>query len=85
MAKIIFCVIALLFWAVLIISFAIDRSRYRNCYLLFFALVSSIFALSFFAGDYQKPIIVILMNLFLLWTFPSKLKLLTHSKNYKKS
>lgn len=66
MAKIIFCVIALLFWAVLIISFAIDRSRYRNCYLLFFALVSSIFALSFFAGDYQKPVLVILMNLMLL-------------------
>lgn len=36
-----FVVIAFFWWAVLIISFTKDRSRYRNCYFLFFALVST--------------------------------------------
>jgi len=44
---------ALFWWIVLIVSFEKDRSRYRNCYFLFFALVSTIIAATFFADAHQ--------------------------------
>ena len=40
------CVLAIIFWALLIITFMRDRSRYRNCYFLFFAVLFTIAALS---------------------------------------
>ena len=49
---------ALFFWILFFLAFAKDRSRYRNCFLLFFALLSSIAALSFLAGDHQKEAIM---------------------------
>ncbi len=63
MINIVCCSIALLSWVLLIISFHIDRSRYRNCYLLFGALVFSAVALTCFAGDNQKQVIIFLADL----------------------
>ena len=56
--QLVYTVIALFFWTVLGISFTKDRSRYRNCFLLFFAIASSIAALTFLAGDRQKEVLV---------------------------
>ena len=42
---------ALFWWILLIISFTKDRSRYRNCWFLFFALVSTGFAVVFGAEE----------------------------------
>lgn len=63
MIKFVCCAIALFFVTVLIISLKIDRSRYRNCYFLFFALVSTIIAIVSLAGAYKKDIIVCLFLL----------------------
>ena len=57
--NIVYCGIAVLSWIVLIVSFVRDRSRYRNCYLLFLALVLTFFALSFFAGEYQTTVLAL--------------------------
>ena len=54
---------AIFFWVLLVISFLIDRSRYRNCYFLFLALASSVLALTFLAGEHQKTLLVILFNI----------------------
>ena len=40
------CVLAIIFWVLLIMTFMRDRSRYRNCYFLFFAVLFTIAALS---------------------------------------
>jgi len=53
--------VALVFWLLLAVSFGKDRSRYRNCYLLFFALVSTIMALTFVAGEYQPLAMAIIL------------------------
>lgn len=55
-----FIVAALIFWALLALSFINDRSRYRNCYLLFFALVFTVLALTAMAGPAQDTIITLL-------------------------
>ena len=57
MLNAVYCSIALLSWAVLIISFIRDRSRYRNCYLLALTLALTFLAITFFAGDYQKAVL----------------------------
>ena len=44
---------ALFWWIVLVISFEKDRSRYRNCYFLFAAVVSTLFAATFWTGERQ--------------------------------
>ena len=44
-------VTALFWWALLAISFNRDRSRYRNCFLLFFALIFSVAAVLEFAEE----------------------------------
>lgn len=41
-------------WGVFTYTFKQDRSRYRNCFLLFFALLSTAFAISFLFGSYQS-------------------------------
>ena len=61
MFPIIVCSAVTFFWVLLVISFLIDRSRYRNCYLLFLALASSVFALTFLAGEHQKTVLVVMM------------------------
>ena len=48
-AEILASLFALFWWVVLIVSFEKDRSRYRNCYFLFFALISTVVAATFFA------------------------------------
>ena len=63
MVRILIYSAAIFFWVLLVISFLIDRSRYRNCYLLFLALASSLFALTFLAGEHQKTLLVILFNI----------------------
>ena len=63
MVRILIYSAAIFFWVLLVISFLIDRSRYRNCYFLFLALASSLFALTFLAGEHQKTLLVILFNI----------------------
>lgn len=63
MVKYICCGMALLCWGLLILSFIRDRSRYRNCYLLFGALVFSVFGLTFFAGAHQTTVILVLADI----------------------
>ena len=58
--------IAMFFWLVFIISFNMDRSRYRNCYFLFAALLTSTIALTFIAGDHQQIVIVGLIDIILI-------------------
>ena len=50
--------IALFCWAVLIISFAKDRSRYRNCYFLFAALIASVVAAAMFADGREAETLI---------------------------
>ena len=53
-AEILASLFALFWWIVLVISFARDRSRYRNCYFLFFALITTVFAATMFADGREK-------------------------------
>lgn len=48
-AEILASLFALFWWIVLIVSFEKDRSRYRNCYFLFVALISTVVAATMFA------------------------------------
>ena len=52
---------ALFWWVVLIISFDKDRSRYRNCYFLFFALISTVAAVSFLVNDGGETLLTIMI------------------------
>ena len=54
-------VFALFWWVVLIISFDKDRSRYRNCYFLFFALISTVGAVSFLVNDGGETLLTIVI------------------------
>lgn len=62
----VYSTIAVVLWVLLAISFARDRSRYRNCYILFFAIVFSIAALTFVAGKYQGTVLLVIMWVLLL-------------------
>ena len=66
MIRFVYCGIALLFWVLLVIFFIKDRSRYRNCYLLFGALVFSAVGLSFLAGEQMKFLLPVLVFLILI-------------------
>ena len=66
MLNVVYTGVAVFFWVVFLISFIRARSRYRNCYLLFFAFVSTVIALTFLAGEHQKQILIILMVVILL-------------------
>ena len=52
-AEILASLFALFWWIVLIVSFERDRSRYRNCYFLFVALVSTVVAATTFADGHE--------------------------------
>lgn len=56
--------LTLFWWILFAIFFSIDRSRYRNCYLLFFALVTTAWAATFLAGDKQGLVIAIIFVVF---------------------
>ncbi len=58
--------VAALFWLIFAVSFHLDRSRYRNCYLLFAALVvTELFILSLL-GDYSLGVTIILLAIIFL-------------------
>ena len=59
-------IFTLFFWGLFIFFFEKDRSRYRNCYLLFLAIMSMIpFALNI-GGQYSKLFLVVFANLILI-------------------
>ena len=64
---------ALFWWVLLMISFTKDRSRYRNCYLLFFALVTSVWAVTFMAGDKQREnlYVIVLLTVIVILLVPA--------------
>ncbi len=53
-------------WLLLAISVNKDRSRYRNCYLLFFALATTALGLTFFTGDHQDEVLYVMFLLTLI-------------------
>lgn len=61
MNKYMIYIVTLLSWLPLIICFAKDRSRYRNCYYLFFALVVSVICLSM-----RHPYVLLALAVFIL-------------------
>lgn len=56
--------LTLFWWAIFAISFSIDRSRYRNCYLLFFALLNTAWAATFLAGENQRLVVFTIFVIF---------------------
>ena len=65
MIKTFYALITLISWGILAFSFIKDRSRYRNCYLLFFALLVTIFSATFLADGHQVETLVVI-NFFVL-------------------
>ena len=61
-----FGVIAILCWAWFLFSINRDRSRYRNCYYLFIALLSVIPFLLSASGPYMNAVAVVMLNALLL-------------------
>lgn len=53
------CVLAIIFWALLVITFMRDRSRYRNCYFLFFAVLFTIGTVSAVAEEFESSFILL--------------------------
>lgn len=56
-----YIILSLFFWTLLFISFSKDRSRYRNCFLLFIAIVTTLFGITFFFGDQQATAMLIIL------------------------
>lgn len=56
-------VFTLFFWLIFYFAFKRDRSRYRNCYLFFGAMLFTAAALTFLAGQYQKNVIILLVDI----------------------
>ena len=50
---------ALIWWGFFFYSFSKDRSRYRNCYLLFFALISLVPFVISISGDYVIQVLLV--------------------------
>ena len=61
-----FGMLSLLCWTLFIFAFSKDRSRYRNCYFLFIALLSIVPFLLSLSGPYMNTVAVIIINLVLL-------------------
>lgn len=58
--------INIFFWILFYICFSLDRSRYRNAYLLFFALLTTLFNAFLFSGSYFNGLFVILILIIFL-------------------
>ncbi len=59
--------LAIIAWTVFLLFFAKDRSRYRNCYLLCFALGFSVLTIAFLFGeDYAGPALLAILLAFAL-------------------
>ncbi|MBP3853751.1 MAG: hypothetical protein J6D18_04190, partial [Erysipelotrichaceae bacterium] len=74
MAKQLFTILTVFFWVLFFYAFHKDRSRYRNCVLLFIALCSTIECALLWAGDDAFRIafpvigfILLLVPFFLIW------------------
>ena len=61
-----FGMVSLHCWALFIFAFSKDRSRYRNCYFLFIALISVVPFLISLSGPYMNTVAVIIINAVLL-------------------
>ena len=61
-----FGMLSLLCWTLFISAFSKDRSRYRNCYFLFIALLSIVPFLLSLSGPYMNTVAVIIINAVLL-------------------
>ncbi len=59
-------IISLICWWAALYAFHRDRSRYRNCYLLFLALLSTIPLLVSMAGPYARTAVVVIANVILI-------------------
>lgn len=57
MVTLVHCGITVGLWLLLYWMFTQDRSRYRNCFILFFALLSTAITITFLAGPYQRQVI----------------------------
>lgn len=66
MINTVYSTIAIVLWAMLAVSFAKDRSRYRNCLVLFLAIVFSTIALTYVAGENQGIVLIAIMGILLL-------------------
>ncbi len=53
-------------WTVFLLCFRKDRSRYRNCYFLFIALLSVVPFVLFVSGDYKGKVALVLINAVML-------------------
>lgn len=58
--------ISILWWALLALSISVDRSRYRNCYLLFLAVNSLFPFVITLAGDHGGAAAILIMNIVLV-------------------
>ncbi len=72
MTTFILCAFTIGLWLFLYWSFTHDRSRYRNCFILFFALLSTALTITFLAGPYQRQVLVfmVLFTVFALLLVP---------------
>ena len=59
-----FFLISLFWWGLFYYCFSKDRSRYRNCYLLFLALLHSVLALLVMSGRYMTNVFFVLVLAF---------------------
>ncbi|MBR2548014.1 MAG: YdcF family protein [Eubacterium sp.] len=59
MILVFYAILTLFAWGVFLFSFIRDRSRYRNCYLLFIALIVTVFSATFLAGKDQVEALVV--------------------------
>lgn len=66
MDRLLIMIPAAAWWLLLAISVNRDRSRYRNCYLLFFALATTALGLTFFTGDHQDEVLYAMFLLMLI-------------------
>jgi flagellar biosynthesis protein FliQ len=53
MINVVYTALVAILWGLFALSFHQDRSRYRNCYLLFIAIVFTIFTGALLAGEYM--------------------------------
>ena len=66
MIKVFYAILTLASWGVFGYSFVKDRSRYRNCYLLFLAIIVTVFSATFLAEERQVEALVVVFFIVLI-------------------
>jgi len=66
MIKVFYAILTLASWGVFGYSFVKDRSRYRNCYLLFLAIIVTVFSATFLAEEHQVEALVVIFFIVLI-------------------